>query len=321
MAVPRMTEGRHEGGSPQNSGGCPMKRTALRVMVGAGMALLLAGVIPLAHAQSPAGMKLYAFSSGALTVPKNFLQAGAPATAIQVPVGFYVVRHPKGNVLFDTGNNDRIITDPSYWGAAIQRVNPVRTPDVAIDVQLAKLGLKPDDMKYVVIGHFHLDHGGNVGKFPNSTIVVQRDELQAAFWPPPGFARGYIPGDVAVLRSELGNAMPNRFKMIELEGDLDLYRDGSLYIKRSVSHTPGSQLLVVRLPNTGTVVLTSDVVSFKENLTKNLLPAVAIAYRPAGFYEAYEWIRELQARENAEVMTAHDPEAFKTLRHAPACYD
>src|SRR5256885_1688310 len=55
------------------------------------------------------------------------------------------------------------------------------------------------------------------------------------------------------------------------------------------------QLLVVRLPKTGTVVLTSDVVSFKENLTTNRLPAVAIAYRPAGFYEAYEWIRELQA--------------------------
>src|SRR5260370_28026333 len=117
MAVPRLTEGRHEGGSPQNSGGCPMKRTALRVMVGAGMALLLAGVIPLAHAQSPAGMKLYAFSSGALTVPKNFLQAGAPATAIQVPVGFYVVRHPTGDVLLATGTTDGITTDPDYAAA------------------------------------------------------------------------------------------------------------------------------------------------------------------------------------------------------------
>ena len=200
-------------------------------------------------------------------------------------------------------------------------MNPVRTPDVAIDVQLAKLGLKPDDIKYVVIGHFHLDHGGNVGKFPKSTIVVQRDEVNAAFWPAPGFAGGYIPGDVGVLRSELGNRLPNRFNMIELDGDLDLFRDRSLYIKRSVSHTAGSQLLVVRLPKTGTVVLTSDVVSFKENLTKNLLPAVAIAYRPTGFYEAYEWIRELQAQENAEVMTAHDPDAFKALRKAPDCYE
>jgi len=266
-------------------------------------------------------MKLCAFSSGALTVHRSLLQNGAENTPIQVPVAFFVILHPKGNVLFDTGNNDRIITDPSYWGSAIQRVNPVRTPDVAIDVQLGKIGLKPDDIKYVVIGHFHLDHGGNVGKFPRSTIVVQRDELRAAFWPPPGYARGYIPGDVAVLRSDVGEAMPNRFNMIELDGDLDLYRDGSLYIKRSVSHTPGSQLLVVRLPKAGTRVLTSDVVSFKENLAKNLLPAVGIAYRPSGFYEAYEWIRELQARENADFITAHDPQAFKELKKAPECYE
>jgi N-acyl homoserine lactone hydrolase len=116
-------------------------------------------------------------------------------------------------------------------------------------------------------------------------------------------------------------AMPNRFNTIELEGDLDLYRDGSLYIKRSVSHTPGSQLLVVRLPKTGTVLLTSDAVSFKETLMKNLIPAVAISYRPSGFCEVYEWIRELQARENADFMTAHDPEAFKAARKAPDCYE
>jgi N-acyl homoserine lactone hydrolase len=298
-----------------------MSRSRGRWIATALITPLLIGSVALAQAQSPAGMKLCVFSSGALTVPKSLLQSGAENTPIQVPVAFFVIQHPKGNVLFDTGNNDRIITDPSYWGPAIQRVNPIRTPDVAIDAQLAKIGLKPDDIKYVVIGHMHLDHGGNVGKFPNSTIVIQRDELRAALWPPPGFARGYIPGDAAVLRSEVGNPMPNRFTMIELEGDLDLYRDGSLYIKRSVSHTPGSQLLVVRLPKTGTRVLTSDVVSFKENLAKNLLPAVGIAYRPSGFYEAYEWIRELQARENADFITAHDPEAFKMLRKAPDCYE
>lgn len=285
------------------------------------IALLVGVTATLAEAQTSVGMKLCVFSSGALTVPRSLLQSGAPDTPVQVPVAFYAVMHPKGNVLFDTGNNDRIITDPSYWGPAIQRLNPVRTPDVAIDVQLAKIGLKPDDIKYVVIGHFHLDHGGNVGKFPNSTIVAQRDEIKAAFWPAPGFAGGYIPGDVGVLRSELGNRFPNRFKMLELEGDLDLFRDGSLYIRRSVSHTPGSQLMVVRLPKTGTVVLTSDVVSFKENLEKNLLPAVGISFNPSGFYEAYQWIRELQARENATVMTAHDPEAFKAAKKAPDCYE
>ena len=132
-------------------------------------------------------IKLYAFSSGALTIGKGDLQNGAPMTPqIQVPVGFFVVMHPKGNVLFDTGNNDKIITDPTYWGASFKALKPVNTPDVAIDAQLQKIGLKPDDIKYVVVSHLHLDHGGNVGKFPNSTIVVQKDEIQNAFWPKAG---------------------------------------------------------------------------------------------------------------------------------------
>src|SRR5678815_5684325 len=102
--------------------------------------------------------KLYAFSSGALTLGKGYLQNGAPMTPqIQVPVGFFVVMHPKGNVLFDTGNNDKIITDPSYWGASFQALKPVNTPDIAVDAQLQKIGLKPDDIKYVVVSHLHLD--------------------------------------------------------------------------------------------------------------------------------------------------------------------
>src|SRR6185369_4442767 len=230
-----------------NSGGCPMKRTASRVTAGAVAALLLALFTSVAQAQSPAGMRLYAFSSGALTVPKVYLQAGAPNTATQVPVGFYVIRHPKGNVLFDTGNNDRIITDPSYWGAFIQGLNPVRTPDVAIDAQLQKIGLKPDDIKYVVVGHMHLDHGGNVGKFPKSTLVVQKDEIRNAFWGEPGTAGNYIPGDFMMLRNDPGVPNANRYSMIQLNGDLDLFNDQSVVVKRWVGHTPGSQMMIVRL--------------------------------------------------------------------------
>jgi glyoxylase-like metal-dependent hydrolase (beta-lactamase superfamily II) len=94
------------------------------------------------------------------------------------------------------------------------------TPDVAIDVQLKKIGLTPDDIKYVVCSHLHLDHGGNVGKFPNSTIVVQKSEIQNAFWPEPGTGGPYIIGDVMPLRAPNSN-YPNAVKMIQLDGDLD----------------------------------------------------------------------------------------------------
>lgn len=266
-------------------------------------------------------IKLYAFSSGALTIGKGVLQNNAPMTPeIQVPVGFFVITHPKGNVLFDTGNNDKIITDPSYWGAAFQALKPVNTPDVAIDTQLQKIGLKPDDIKYVVVSHLHLDHGGNVAKFPNSTIVVQKSEIQNAFWPEPGTGGPYMIGDVMPLRSP-NTDMPNAVKMIQLNGDLDIFGDGTLVVKRWVGHTPGSQMMKVRLKNKGPIILTGDNVYFRENVEKNIPPNIVLAYSPSGILSAYEWIRQEMATEKAEFFTAHDPDAFKAMKKAPEFYD
>jgi N-acyl homoserine lactone hydrolase len=289
-------------------------------MAGGIAALLLAGA-PVTHAAPPAGMKLYVLGSGALTVPRGLLQQGAGDAPLQIPVAFYVVKHPKGNVLFDTGNSDRIITDPAYWGPFIKALNPVRTPDVAIPAQLAKIGLKPDDIRYVVISHLHLDHAGNLYQFPGSTLVVQKDEIRNAFWPEPGTAGSYLPGDLAHLRSDPGAILPNRVKMIQLNGDLDLFGDASVVVKRWVGRTPGSQMLIVRLPKTGTIVLTGDTVFLRENLEKNLLPSVALAYDPTGILNAYEFIRQLQTFEGAEFFTAHDPDAFKTLKRSPDYYE
>ena len=89
-------------------------------------------------------------------------------------------------------------------------------------------------------------------------------------------------------------------------------------------HTPGSQMAIVRLPKTGTVILTSDNVYFSENVTKNLLPDVSLAYNPTGILNAYEYIRMLQGRENASFMTAHDPDgpAGKArTTHAPQVFE
>ena len=274
-----------------------------------------------AAAANAQDIKLYAFSSGALTIGKGILQNLAPTEPpIKIPVGFYVIKHPKGNVLFDTGNNDNIIKDPSYWGPNFEALKPVNTPDVAIDTQLQKIDLKPDDIKYVVVSHLHLDHGGNVGKFPNSTIVAQKDEILNAFWPQPGTGGPYIIGDVMPLRAA-GSDYPNKVQMLQLEGDLDLFGDGTIVVKRWVAHTPGSQMMTVRLKNTGLVILTGDNVYFRENVEKSLPPNIVLAYNPTGFLTAYEWIRYKMATEKADFFTAHDPDAFKAMKKAPEFYD
>src|SRR5215472_6598917 len=298
-------------------------RSVLRnVLVGlatvAGACVWLAAA---ASAASPEGMRLYVFSSGSLTLDKSGLQTGATGK-ITIPVAFFLIKHPKGNVLFDTGNNDKIITDPTYWGPLAAMLSaPSRSPDVAIDAQLDKIGMKPSDINYVILGHMHLDHAGNVGKFPGATIVYQRDEIVNAFWPKPGFSGPYITGDFASLRNDVGQNSPNKQKVIELNGDLDLFGDGSIYIHRNVGHTPGSQMAVVRLPKTGPVVLTSDTCYLMDNLQKDILPSVALAFDPAGILNGYAWIKRLMAVENADVIFAHDPDTFNKHKHSPEFYE
>ncbi len=283
-------------------------------------ACAIVGIASQALAASPEGMKLYVFTSGELTIDKSALQTGAAPGKIKIPVAFFLIKHPKGNVLFDTGNNDKIIQDVTYWGP-LAAMDPGRTPDVAIDAQLGKIGVKPSDINYVILGHMHLDHAGNVGKFPGSTVVVQRDEIENAFWPRPGTAGPYIAADFSMLRGDIGAPMANKQPVIELNGDLDLFGDGSIYIHRAVSHTPGSQIALVRLPKTGLVVLTSDVCYLKENLTKDILPSVGLTYDPTGMLDAYAYIKRALDIEKGDVIFAHDAEVFKAHKHSPEYYE
>jgi N-acyl homoserine lactone hydrolase len=280
-----------------------------------GLVLGLAHLIvaaPLAQAQE--NPKLYVFSSGSLGgFPKAALQIGGQGNIDWAPVSFYVITHPKGNIIFDTGNNDKTITDPEgWWGPLAKGFGLKMTQDDAIPAQLAKIKLKTDDIKYVVVGHMHLDHGGNISQFPNATLVVQNDELKAAWWPDEGYSLYYIPGDFAATKS---------MKIVRLEGDLDMFGDGIFRLFRAPGHTPGSQFAVLRLKNTGPVILTSDTVYLKESLDKNLIPPIPGTWSPKGMYEGYQRIRLIRDTEGAQLFMAHDPELFKAAKHAPDFYD
>jgi N-acyl homoserine lactone hydrolase len=288
-----------------------MKRSALLATV-LTIACMVASLPALA--QSPAGMRLYVFSSGSLGgFPKGALQIGGQGNIDWAPVGFYVIKHPKGNVIFDTGNNDNTITNADgWWGPLAKGFGLKMTANDAMDAQLAKIGMKTSDIKYVVLGHMHLDHAGNMSKFPNATFVVQNDEMQAAWWPDPGYSIYYIPGDFADSK---------KYKYIRLAGDLDLFDDRSIQIVRAPGHTPGSQFAVVRLPKSGSIVLTSDVAYLKESLDKDLIPPIPGTWSPMGMYAGYQKIRHVRDVENASVFFAHDPDVFKATKQAPAFYE
>ena len=287
-----------------------MKRSAFIVIA---LLTLTAFAVPPASAQQP-GMRLYVFSSGSLAgFPKAALQIGGQGNVDWAPVGFYVIRHPKGNVIFDTGNNDKTIANPDgWWGPLAKGFGLKMTTDDAMAAQLAKIGMKPADIKYVVLGHMHLDHGGNVSQFPNATFVVQDDEMKAAWWPDVGYSIYYIPGDFEDTK---------KYNMVRLKGDLDLFNDGTFRIYRTPGHTPGSQFALVKLPKSGAIILTSDTVYLKESLEKNLIPPIPGTWSPMGMYEGYQKIRQLRDVENAQIFYAHDPEVFKATKKAPEFYE
>ena len=195
-------------------------------LVAAGLAIALGLAASAVPAAAQDGPKLYVFTSGSLGgFPKAALQMGGQGNIDWAPVSFYVLKHPKGNVIIDTGNNDKTITDAEgWWGPLAKGFGLKMTKDDAIPAQLAKIGLKTDDIKYVVVGHLHLDHGGNVGQFPNASLVAQDDEFKAAWWPDVGFSVYYIPGDFADTK---------KMNTIRLSGDLDLFDDGSVRVMRA----------------------------------------------------------------------------------------
>jgi glyoxylase-like metal-dependent hydrolase (beta-lactamase superfamily II) len=267
-------------------------------------------------------MKLYQFTSQYLDIAKSALSSAATGNEkILIPVGFYLIKHPKGDVVFDTGDNDKIITDQTYWGPMAAMLDKGVKADLAIDKQLEKVGEKLSDVKYVILGHMHLDHAGNAARFPNATIVVQRDEIANAFWPPKGYAGPYISGDFESLRAPTGSGTTGKQPTIELDGDLDLFGDGSVYVHRAAGHTPGSQMAVVRLPKSGTFVLTSDTCYLADNLNKDILPSIGLTYNPTEMLNGYAYIRRVRDMENGQVFMAHDLEGFPTHKMPPDHYE
>jgi N-acyl homoserine lactone hydrolase len=261
-----------------------------------------------------AAQQLYVFTSGALSgFSKAAFTAGATGNYGDVPVSFYVYKSPKGIVMFDCGNNDKTIADATaWWGPLAKGFGLKMTKDDAIPAQLAKIGLKTSDIKYLVLGHMHLDHAGNIGQFPNATVVVQDEEVSAALTPDTGFSVYYIQGDFADMKNQ---------NVMRIKGDLDLFGDGSFRVLSAPGHTKGSQFAVARLPKTGAVILTSDVVYVKENLDKNLIPPIPGVSNPIDAYKSYQRIRHIRDAEGAKIFYGHDPEIFKATKQAPEFYD
>ncbi len=266
------------------------------------------------YAEPPPGMRLYCMNGGFVDADKSSFTAGRDVgKIINVPVPMYLIDHPKGLVLFDTGMNPKIAHDPeAHWGPTAQAIPPQMKPSEAADKQVQALGYKLEDVKFVALSHMHLDHAGGMTLFPNATFIVRKTELQTAWWPEPYQRPVYI------LEDYLASRGYNYMELDDTE-DYDIFGDGSLILVDTKGHVQGHQSLIVNLPKSGMIILAADAAIMMENVDELVLPG--IVWNPSLALDALEKLRLMREKYGAKVFTSHDPDVWQTIKQAPEYYD
>ncbi len=258
-------------------------------------------------------MKLYVFKCGTLKSQKQFFTAGIDiGKAFEVPVPFFLITHPKGYVLFDTGNALEVAKDKiKHWGEKVVSIyDPIMSEEEYVVNQLAKLNIKAEEIKHVIFSHLHLDHAGACGAFPNATYYVQKEELKHAY-----VHDFYQKG--AYIRADFDKPDLKWYLLDGYEEDpFDLFGDGKIKIIFTPGHTPGHQCLMVDLEHSGKVFLTADSVYTEEILEKDLLPG--LVYSPADTVKSIKKVKNLK-NQGVKIFTGHDPDA--KIKYAPEYYD
>ncbi len=224
---------------------------------------------------------------------------------ITIPVSMWVIDHPKGLVVFDTGNNVAISDGgcKAYWGAATcDFLKPTQKREDVIDMQLKKLGYSTDKVKVVVISHTHLDHGANMKLFPNAIFAIQKKELYQGWFPEKFQGRSGTPPFVMADMEGTRD-----FNFLELEGDYDLFGDGSVLILSTPGHTLGHQSMKVKTKDSGTIIMSQDAIWMQENLDG--YPA-GLNYSVQDYTKSVNRLKFMRDIEGTSLFFAHDGDQF-----------
>jgi N-acyl homoserine lactone hydrolase len=254
-------------------------------------------------------MKLHLLSGGRLRMRKSiFLPAADRAETIELPVPSALLRHPQGNVLFDTGCHPSVVTAAeARWGSLARLMTPVMTADDNVLSGLACIGLEPDDIDVVICSHLHPDHCGCNAFFKRATVIVHAREIEAAR-APGAEAQGYLAAEWD---------LPMRIDAVS-GGDRDLFGDGRIVLLHLPGHTPGSMSALIRLDRSGTMLLASDTVSLCEALDEGVIPKNT--WNADALEQSLAEIRRIAAG-GATVICGHDDRQWQTLRKGADAYD
>jgi N-acyl homoserine lactone hydrolase len=280
--------------------------TSMRFVAVAILVVMLAACTQLSQRARPPAIQLFAMDCGHihLSDADSYADDGSLAGQARDLVDpCYLIRHPNGDLIWDTGMGDALHDLPGgVKGSSYQ----ITVPTTLVD-QLAQLNLTPDDIEFLSLSHSHFDHVGNAALFTRATWIVDADERAWMFRPEARTDEDFA--KVAPLEN---------FHTILITGakDYDVFGDGSVEIVQAPGHTPGHCVLLVRLARAGPVLLAGDMWHLAESRVRRLVPRFNTDR--AQTLTSMDTLGALAARTHARIIAQHVPDDFAALPQFPA---
>lgn len=256
-------------------------------------------------AQSP--LKLYVFDCGRIQFDSiaAFGIQDDETDVRELIVSCYVIEHEKGRLLWNAGLPPALAETEGWQEQDGARARLDRT----LPEQLADMDLGMDDFDFAAFSHMHFDHVGATNALEDAIVIIQKAEHDAAF-ADSVTVPGFVPAAYEGLRDE---------EILLIEGDHDVFGDGSVRIISTPGHTPGHQSLFVDLPQTGPIVLSGDLYHFRLNRELRRVPTFNVD--PDATVASMDRLESLVEETGAELWIEHEVARFEGLKKAPEFYE
>jgi N-acyl homoserine lactone hydrolase len=219
---------------------------------------------------------------------------------IQLTFSCYLVKHGNDYLVWDTGNPAATGTTPAPTA-----------PKTSLVEQLAELHLKPEQINFVGISHYHGDHVGQVASFPQATLLIGKGD-----WDALNDAKNDSKPNPAINPANFAHWLGGGGKVEPVSGDKDVFGDGSVIMLNTPGHTPGHHSLLVKLKDKGNVLITGDLAHFRENYDSNGVPTFNT--NRADTLASLDRFKQLATNLHATVIIQHDARDIDKLPAFPA---
>jgi glyoxylase-like metal-dependent hydrolase (beta-lactamase superfamily II) len=259
------------------------------------------------RARAPKTLRLYVFDCGVIKgldpALFNFKKDELAETELAVPC--YLIADPKGTLMWDVG----VIPDSAFKNDGKPVTQGPSTVTRTLKSQLAEIGYSPSDITYLAHSHYHGDHIANSNEFADSTWLVRKVERDAMFAAkPPALVD---PKDYSDLK--------NSKTIILTKDEYDVFGDGKVIIKSAPGHTPGHQVLILKLAKTGPVMLAGDLYHYPEERKLNRVPT--FEYNKEQSLASRAMIEDYVKKTGTQLWIEHDYVHNSKLKKSPQYYD